>query len=215
MTADSCQWRSERARGTAEGGGLVAVFHPSPLILAARAASTSANDCQTVRDPRRYSSRLTIIHLPPLLSPPPTPYINYDKKLVAAASVQRLINHLRYATRHELARETIGIGRASGIPLIYLIYLRSSTPINTWIRSRGSECVAFISWSVTRGAYAAARLRRKSLFIAVIARNLASNVSRMERFEELYEAAVWDSGSRNVISHRKGPQFDSLDSLDL
>lgn len=82
---------------------------------------------------------------PPLPSPPPTPYINYDKKLVAAASVQRLINHLRYATRHELARETIGIGRASGIPLIYLIYLRSSTPINTWIRSRGSECVAFIS----------------------------------------------------------------------
>ena len=41
----------------------------------------------------------------------------------------------------------------------------------------------------------------------------------LERFEDgtfrLYEAAVWDSGSRNVISHRKGPQFDSLDSLDL
>lgn len=70
MTADSCQWRSERARGTAGGGGLVAVFHPSPLIPAAGAASTSANDCQTVRDPRRYSSRLTIIHLaPPSLLP--------------------------------------------------------------------------------------------------------------------------------------------------
>lgn len=55
-----------RATAAEGGGGLVAVFHPSPLILAARAASTSANDCQTVTDPRRHSSRLTIIHLAPL-----------------------------------------------------------------------------------------------------------------------------------------------------
>lgn len=72
----------------------------------------------------------------------PRSYINYDKKLVAAASVQRLINHLRYAARHELVRDN---RNRPGIPLIYLIYLRSSTPINTWIRSRGSERVAFVS----------------------------------------------------------------------
>lgn len=118
------------------------------------------------------------------LPSPPQSYINYDKKLVAAACVQRLINHLRYATRHELARDNRnrpGIGHPPyllNLPAIQHAYKYLDT-----VAAGQTRCIHLVIGY--KGRVRSARLRRKSLFIAVIARNFASNVSRIERFEDL------------------------------
>lgn len=146
------------------------------------------------------------------LPSPPQSYINYDKKLVAAACVQRLINHLRYATRHELARDNRnrpGIGHPPyllNLPAIQHAYKYLDT-----VAAGQTRCIHLVIGY--KGRVRSARLRRKSLFIAVIARNFASNEDRTFRGPTRACERVWDSGSRNVIGHRKGPLPPSLSSI--
>lgn len=117
--------------------------------------------------------------------------------------LQRLTDHPRYATRHSLTPETIGIGHP-GVPLIYLIYLRSSTPINTWIRSRGSDASHSSRDRLQEGAYATQRTPTSKI---VIHRGNCAKL-RLERIELRARARAWDSGSWNVISHpAKGARF--------
>lgn len=99
--------------------------------------------------------------------------------------LQRLTDHPRYATRHSLTPETIGIGHP-GVPLIYLIYLRSSTPINTWIRSRGSDASHSSRDQLQEGAYATQRTPTSKI---VIHRGNCAKL-RLERIELRARARV-------------------------